>query len=602
MSASASWSDRVIIALDLDAFYVSAARKRDPSLIGLPVGIKQKGIFATISYEARAKGVKKLATIRDGLALCPDMLLVNGEDLSYFRKISMQVFKLVSSMIESGKVEKLGMDELICDCTEMIEAQMADLELHQTSEADTNIPPVGFILPLETGERVQSHPDRIHRFERQTRMLFLATHLAQRIRSRIAEEVGLTSSAGVATSKLIAKLVGNVHKPNQQTVFASMSLERALPDARFFLDPYPLRSLNGCGSVIVEKMCTFASKSLGHQEEVIPSSQLTVSLARQIFDWQALKDLFGERLGTRLFKLIQGQDDEAVSKAPEYPAQISVEDTYRGLQGQAISDQIFVLSQSLLRRLETELLEPDDADRHKSSAIPEFEYTEKPVIVEQVILPGYKVRDYREKDEEKETSPSFAWKRYPLSVRLSVRQRWHNRVSRQGRMPVEIFDLSTPRRDRARVLAHGLDSVLKAIFASEGYKGQELNLVSIAALDLSPNRPAQAIGGYFRSNAVKAVVAPAFSPSTGADAIDIAFLNALPPEMRAEIAEEYNIVLDQADTADDDTQCEWCGQPQRSWLQHDHARWPDVGLPAGQTDAIDWGSDLDEAEGGTEES
>lgn len=106
---------RLIIALDLDAFYVAACRKRDPSLIGLPIGIQQKAIVATVSYEARAHGVQKLASIKDALRQCPDLVLVNGEDLSYFRLISNQVWKLVKAIVWHGKVEKLGMDELFCD-------------------------------------------------------------------------------------------------------------------------------------------------------------------------------------------------------------------------------------------------------------------------------------------------------------------------------------------------------------------------------------------------------------------------------------------------------------------------------------------------------
>ncbi len=42
---------RVIIALDIDQFYVAACRKRDPTLVGLPIGIKQKSLLATVSYE-----------------------------------------------------------------------------------------------------------------------------------------------------------------------------------------------------------------------------------------------------------------------------------------------------------------------------------------------------------------------------------------------------------------------------------------------------------------------------------------------------------------------------------------------------------------------
>ena len=115
LSSIAPRHRRVIIALDIDAFYVAAARLRDPTLVGLPIGIKQKGLLATVSYEGRAMGVQKLASIRDALKQCPQMILVNGEDLSYFRKVSSLIFTLMRSVVWDAKVEKLGMDELFCD-------------------------------------------------------------------------------------------------------------------------------------------------------------------------------------------------------------------------------------------------------------------------------------------------------------------------------------------------------------------------------------------------------------------------------------------------------------------------------------------------------
>lgn len=576
-----SGESRVIIALDLDAFYVSASRKRDPSLIGLPVGIKQKGILATVSYEARALGVKKLASIRDGVTQCPEMVLVNGEDLSYFRQISMQVFKLVSSMIWQGRVEKLGMDELFCDCTEMIDAQMADWG--KSANQDTLLNPIGFILPVKTEEKM--HNNQAHTLPRQTIRLFLATHLAQQIRSRVADEIGLTSSAGIASSKLVAKIVGNTHKPNHQTVFASSNKEDTLLEIQRFLDPYPLRSLNGFGSVIVEKLCTHASKTVGHEEKDFPSGQLTVSLARQIFDWQSLVDIFGQRLGTRLYNLLQGNDDEPVIKAPEYPAQISIEDTYRGLEGAALLKQILILSESLLRRLETEIL-----DSEGQALTAKYNLIEKPVVLDQILETSVKVRDYQELMAEKKEG-RYHWKRYPLTVRLSIRQGWDNRISRQGKMPVEVFDLSLSRKERAQILTQNLESILKSIFASEGNKGQGLNLINIAALDLSPNRPSRAIGGYFKNGSpVKEERTSISSMVRELPSIDLAFLRELPAELRAEVAREYNITLDDLDEEEgvDSVKCQWCDQLQNSWLQHDHTRWPQSGLPPSTDDAVDW--------------
>jgi DNA polymerase iota len=63
-------SPRVIIALDLDNFYVGCERLRDPSLCEKPVGIRQKGLLATCSYEARARGVGKLMSLGEAKRKC----------------------------------------------------------------------------------------------------------------------------------------------------------------------------------------------------------------------------------------------------------------------------------------------------------------------------------------------------------------------------------------------------------------------------------------------------------------------------------------------------------------------------------------------------
>lgn len=94
-----------------------------------------QNILATISYEARALGIPKLSTVSGALKLCPSLILVNGEDLSFFRKLSREVFMIVRRILWNfgekmnmeqrhrleeftlgeKRVEKLGMDELWID-------------------------------------------------------------------------------------------------------------------------------------------------------------------------------------------------------------------------------------------------------------------------------------------------------------------------------------------------------------------------------------------------------------------------------------------------------------------------------------------------------
>lgn len=612
---------RIIIAIDLDAFYVAAARKRDPSLIGLPVGIKQKHILATVSYEARERGIQKLGNVRDAMRQCPELILVNGEDLSYFRHVSAQIFKLVQGMVTSGKVEKLGMDELFCDVTDQVTHMQ-----HQDHETRSVVVPQGIVMPADTANYLErKNPIRPADLDADTHRLLLASKLAAQIRERIANDIGLTSSAGIATSKLLAKLVGNVHKPNRQTVFAPLaSGSDAFAKAQQFLDPYPVQKLNGFGSAIVKKMCATAVCSLGVAEESFSSKHLTVSLARQIFDLASLRELFGHRHGTRLHNLLHARDDEPVVAAPAFPAQFSIEDTYQGLDFHEAAKQFVILSRNLIRRLERELIVWEDGvtpyyvddfllvvQPHDANGDPIHDS-------EQKTRAAMQVREYQENDRTKNTqiyAGRHLWQRYPQTLRLSIRQGYTNRVSRQTRLPVEVFDLNVSRDKRAQVLAQVCDGLFRAIISVEGDHGIGLNLINVAALDLSMQKPASSISGFFRSSLAVTSPKEEQKQPMHSSLIDMQFLSELPQDIRAEVAAEYGIEIN-SDTQTDPPQeslhlsqvdqtvssspalvCGVCGAIMPSWLQHDHERWPSRGLPPSvlndAPDGVEWESDTE---------
>lgn len=85
---------------------------RDPKLKALPLGVKQKNILATCNYVARRRGVKKLMFITDAKKICPDLVIIEGEDLTPFRDMSKTLFAFLRGFSWGGKVERLGFDEV----------------------------------------------------------------------------------------------------------------------------------------------------------------------------------------------------------------------------------------------------------------------------------------------------------------------------------------------------------------------------------------------------------------------------------------------------------------------------------------------------------
>lgn len=97
---------------DYDCFYAQVMEKKHPHLKSKPLGIKQKNILATCNYNARAKGVGKLMLITEAKKICPDLVLVDGEDLTPFRDMSKILYNFLRSYSWNGKVERLGFDEV----------------------------------------------------------------------------------------------------------------------------------------------------------------------------------------------------------------------------------------------------------------------------------------------------------------------------------------------------------------------------------------------------------------------------------------------------------------------------------------------------------
>ena len=60
----------------------------NPELKDRPLGVQQKYLVVTCNYEARKLGVRKLMNVRDAKEKCPQLVLVNGEDLSRYREMS----------------------------------------------------------------------------------------------------------------------------------------------------------------------------------------------------------------------------------------------------------------------------------------------------------------------------------------------------------------------------------------------------------------------------------------------------------------------------------------------------------------------------------
>ncbi|WP_159018891.1 DNA polymerase IV [Algibacter sp. L3A6] len=190
---------RKIIHVDMDAFYASVAQLDNPELIGKAIavgGSGRRGVISAASYEARKFGVKSAMSGNLAIKLCPELIFVKT-DFERYISISKKIRKIFLDYTDL--VEPLSLDEAYLDVT----------------------------------QNKKGNPS--------------ASMIAEEIRTRIFNEVGLTASAGISINKFIAKIASDYNKPNGQK---TVNPEEVIP----FLETLDIRKFYGVGKVTAEKM------------------------------------------------------------------------------------------------------------------------------------------------------------------------------------------------------------------------------------------------------------------------------------------------------------------------------------------------------------
>ena len=190
---------RKIIHVDMDAFYASVEQMDNPDLRGKPVAVggnEIRGVVSAASYEARKFGVRSALSGALAKKYCPDLIFVKPR-FERYKEISQKIRKIFHDYTDL--VEPLSLDEAYLDVT----------------------------------QNKKGNPS--------------ASLIAQEIRLRILNEVGLTASAGISVNKFIAKVASDVNKPNGQK---TVSPDEVIP----FLEELPIRKFYGVGKVTAEKM------------------------------------------------------------------------------------------------------------------------------------------------------------------------------------------------------------------------------------------------------------------------------------------------------------------------------------------------------------
>ena len=247
---------RAILHVDMDAFYASVEQRDRPELRGRPVivgGHPRRGVVLAASYEVRPSGVRSAIPMARALTLAPQAVVVPPR-FSAYAEASEQVFAVLERY--TPLIEPLSLDEAFLDVTA-------------------------------------------------SRSLFGApAEIARRLRQEIAAEVGLPASAGIASSKFVAKIASDLAKPDGQR-------EVPAEETRTFLAGLPVSRLWGVGPKLEARLQSLGLRRVGDLAVRDPEW-----LVRQLGD-----------VGAHLAALARGEDDRPV--VPDRSSKsIGAEDTF----------------------------------------------------------------------------------------------------------------------------------------------------------------------------------------------------------------------------------------------------------------------------------
>lgn len=233
---------RSIIHIDLDAFFASVEELLEPAIAGKPIIVggdpAQRGVVASASYPARAFGVRSAMPMSQALRLCPQAIVRHGH-YDQYRRYSEQVMAILETY--TPLVEQLSIDEAFLDVTGC--------------------------------HRLWGPPEEI----------------ARTVQARILSECHLSSSVGVASNKLVAKVASGLRKPRGFVVVQP-------GEEADFLAPLAVESLWGVGAVAARRLHDLGLHTIGDLAGV-PEKTLIYAFGSQ---------------GLTLYDHAHGRDDRPV--------------------------------------------------------------------------------------------------------------------------------------------------------------------------------------------------------------------------------------------------------------------------------------------------
>lgn len=274
-------SDKVIMHIDMDCFFVSVGLRDRPHLRGLPVAVthakgnttlaqQRKGVdrafemnyyrqkaeletvpsvdetdsmseIASCSYEARKCGVKNGMFLGTALKLCPNLKTI-PYDFEGYKQVSHCLYNTVAAF--TLDIEAVSCDEMFVDCTDVLQCSCTS--------------------PMQ---------------------------FASFLRLEIEDKTGCTASAGFGSNRLQARLATKKAKPNGQFHLEPSSVS-------LFMRDIMVEDLPGVGRNLASRLHTMGARTCSDLQR---------------FTQSQLQREFGAKTGSALYRHCRGDDDRALN-------------------------------------------------------------------------------------------------------------------------------------------------------------------------------------------------------------------------------------------------------------------------------------------------
>jgi DNA polymerase IV (DinB-like DNA polymerase) len=285
--------ERIVLHVDMDCFYASCERRREPELEGEPLVVgmgyedgETVGAVATASYEAREYGVESAQAISAALDRLPRKAEEPDDpDAGYYRPVDMDYYQSVAADVKEilyelgDTVREVSVDEAYLDVTERTAWEVAE----------------GF---------------------------------GRHVKQRISREVGVPASVGVAPDMSTAKLASDYDKPDGLVIVQPN-------EVREFLAPIDIDDVHGVGPVRARELRDLGIETAGDLAEADPYE---------------LEAEFGDR-GRELHRRARGEDDRPVEPRGD-PKSLSRESSFDGATDEfdAVREQAAALAEAVADR------------------------------------------------------------------------------------------------------------------------------------------------------------------------------------------------------------------------------------------------------------